>query len=341
MKKIFLLTIFLSVIQKGFSQNNDFELGLVVPRLVEPSNKLLFDKLAQMLTINGRAALPDQDPLNQEIGGATSDYCFILYPIISEISREVIPIAPPRHSVELSVTLFVATYDYNRNFATYNFNIKGLGATYERAYMNAIGKISPNDSKLQNFLVNTKEKITKYYSDNCNFLLSEAESIAQRTHINTENGYNTFLKAINILTQINKVNHKCYANAESRVQDIYDRYRKFACDYYLMLAKIEWTSKTSKGDSATFANLKKIPPSPHCVNELNAFLSQIQRQDPRASFIEKIRDSTSNAWKDKIINIQSQIIESNDLKEVGLSYRKNVANALVESTWQKQPAKKD
>ncbi len=321
----------------------DFDIAVVTP-MVGPSlnsTLLLKDKLQQALSVNGRVAI-SRKKINDEIGGSESDFCFVLFPNVNEISRNITTAPPILHTIELSITLFITGYDVSSTFGSYSFTVKGAGNTYEKAYIDAMKRINPSNAVLQDYIVSTKSKIRKYYTENCDYLMNEAESIAQRTNINDE-GYNSFIKSINILTQISKVNPKCYSEASDKVQDIYERYRKFACSYYLTMAKIQWTARNNKDaikwDKFTnvpmdvFYYLKKIPPSTYCEKELNDFLKDIERNnvkfEDRDFNVQRFRDSTVATVEGMKLSNQSKILDAALLSNIGLQSRKESASTAV------------
>jgi hypothetical protein len=346
----------------------DFDVAVMIPRYTLsklPGNSpvLLADRLRQALAVNGRVAFMggNGSSNNADIGGSESDYCFVLIPVINELARNITSNPPVLHTVELNVTLYIAGYDISSTFATHTFTVKGAGTTYEKSYLDAIKRLDPKNAQLQEYIISSKAKIRKYYSENCDYLMNEAESIAQRTSINDE-GYNSFMKAINILTQISKVNPKCYSQASSKVQDIYERYRKFACSYFLTMAKIQWVARKSgekdrvvenEGNSKVenrnvFFYLRKIPPSTYCERELNEFLKEIEnnniKYEDRDFNLAKYRDSTSaNIEKHRLDN-QSRIIDASILSNIGLSNRRESASTAVNILMgddKKTPIKKD
>lgn len=363
MKKIRIIQIiclvlgFLSTSAQQASEQ-DFDIGVLVSRFKLPGNSfyMLEDRLNQALTVSGRVSFSANKNSNDEIGGSESDFCFVLFPVINELSRNITPNPPVLHTIELNITLYITGYDISSTFATYSFTVKGAGTSYEKSYIDAIKRIDPKESQIQEYIISTKAKIRKYYSENCDYLMNEAESIAQRTKIeDKENGYNSFMKSINILTQISKVNPKCYSQASSKVQDIYERYRKFACSYYLTMAKIQWaarkTNDVAKPPSKSmtvFDYLRKIPPSNYCDKELNAFLKEIEKnnvKDEDRNFnLAKYRDSTNaNIEKQRLSN-QSKVIDASILSNIGLNNRRESASTSVNillSDDKKNPSKKD
>lgn len=337
----------------------DFDVAVIIPptdKYSENAQILLADRLRQSLAVNGRVSFFDESKNNSDIGGSESDYCFVMIPVVNELARNITTAPPILHTIELNITLYIAGYDISSTFATHSLTVKGAGTTYEKSYLDAIKRIDPKNAKIQEFIAFSKAKIRKYYSENCDYLMNEAESIAQRTSINEE-GYNSFLKAINILTQISKVNPKCYANASAKVQDIYERYRKFACSYYLTMAKIQWvarkdtqTDKNSKKGKnlSVFDYLRKIPPSPYCEKELNDFLKEIESNnvkfEDRDFNLAKYRDSTHANIEKQRLDTQSKIVDASILSNIGLSSRRESASTAVNILLgddKKQSAKKD
>lgn len=316
----------------------------------ENSTNLLADRLRQALSVNGRVAIQTSKD-NSQIGGSESDNCFVMFPTINELARNVTTSPPILHTIELNITLYIAGYDISSTFGTYSFTVKGAGTTYEKAYFDAIKKINPSNKDLQTYIVNTKNKIRRYYIENCDYLMNEAESIAQRTNID-DRGYNSFMKSINILTQISKVNPKCYSEASTKVQDIYERFRKFACSYYLTMAKIQWAARRKGQTTSTgmdvFSYLRKIPPSTYCEKELEEFLKEIERNnvkfEDRDFNLAKYRDSTQATLEQKRLNNQSKLIDASVLSSIGAESRRESATTAVNillSDGRTSPAKKD
>jgi hypothetical protein len=338
----------------------DFDVAVMIPRYTLsklPGNSpvLLADRLRQALAVNGRVAFMggNGSSNNADIGGSESDYCFVLIPVINELARNITSNPPVLHTVELNVTLYIAGYDISSTFATHTFTVKGAGTTYEKSYLDAIKRLDPKNAQLQEYIISSKAKIRKYYSENCDYLMNEAESIAQRTSINDE-GYNSFMKAINILTQISKVNPKCYSQASSKVQDIYERYRKFACSYFLTMAKIQWVARKSGEKDRVVENEGNSKVENRNVffylreRELNEFLKEIEnnniKYEDRDFNLAKYRDSTSANIEKQRLDNQSRIIDASILSNIGLSNRRESASTAVNILMgddKKMPVKKD
>jgi hypothetical protein len=310
------------------AQSNDVErnisIAVIVPnnqteRISEEVRNLLDNRLTQATTINGVGELMNSD-----------DYSFILYPDIVNITKDITPTAPVLYVYNIEVNLYVINGTLGENgkaaraivFASKTISLKGVGDSETKAYMNAFKKLNSKDPSLQSFIQDARKKIFKYFSENCDVIMFEAEQLAREASLSINNDKSQkkdaiaemkFAQGLNLLKNIRVANTACYKKNMSKMDNILDKYDQFACNYYLSMAKNAWY--INRGFAETKAYLDKIPPSMKCRTEVESLLKTIQA--------ERVTDESFRKEIDRWNAIDSQKRELDVYVDIAKSISQN------------------
>ncbi|MBC8155547.1 MAG: hypothetical protein H7Z72_21885 [Bacteroidetes bacterium] len=210
-------------------------------------------------------------------------YNFVLYPKINVLSHELTTSAPTMTVVNLEVTLIVANGYRSKSiiFGSETFSLKGIGRSEEKAMLEAARSLRPDDTRLQKFIIDSRQSIVNYFAANCESILSEAELMAREASLAVAREQITdkaitaeiqFSRAINLLYNIRSANYNCYKTSISKVNQILNKYDEFSCALYLGRAKNHWAARQI---DQTVSYLNKIPPSKQCRAEVDKLLAQM------------------------------------------------------------------
>ena len=301
-------------------------LAVIIPErqtegISEEARRLLDNKLTQATTLNGIGELLQTD-----------DYSFILYPNIINITKDIAPTAPVLYIYSIDVNLYVinGTLGGDENgksaraiiFASKTISLKGVGDSESKAYMNAFKKLNPKDNNLQSFIEESRKKIFKYFSDNCDAIMLEAEQLAKEANLSINNDKSQrkaaiaevkFAQGLNLLKNIRIANTSCYQKNISRMDNILEKYDQFACNYYLSMAKNSWY--VNRDFMETKSHLDKIPPSMKCRTEVESLLKSIQ--------VQRVADESFNKEIERWKSIDSQKREFEVYMEVAKSINRS------------------
>ncbi len=141
--------------------------GEVVPAAV---NSRLEAKLTRALAKAGVIAAPYDSQFF--IAGRFDD---AFNDIIAGVSQKVV--------VKTTLTLYIGDADNQKVFASESFDLKGVGATDQQAYTNALNMISPTNSKLVDFIIKGKQKIIDYFDNNyATYINNARKAMASRDY---------------------------------------------------------------------------------------------------------------------------------------------------------------
>jgi len=201
--------------------------------------------------------------------GGYSD--IVIYPVITEIDNSIIEGMQNLILYTIEVQLVVKEVNTKNIYGTFSLQCKGDGYNKSDAVKSSISKLDFNTKDGQSFIADVKKKIEKYYQDNCDILLSKA---------NTYSKSGDYEAAIAI----------CYSIPES--VDCYSSALDMALASYKYLQESKCKSLLSKADgyitnrmySQAINELTKIDPNTSCYSEL---ASKYKLIDEKLSELEK------------------------------------------------------
>jgi tetratricopeptide (TPR) repeat protein len=251
-------------------------IGVVVPAQAEPmpgsSNTILTNKLNHILTRNG-------------IGGDNPYERFILFPQINVMDKEIAGVAPTNYILSLEVLLFVGDGINGKTYGTEVVNLRGAGPSEEKAYINALRQLKPN-KKIDRFLETAQQNILRFFEDNCEVYLQEAENFASQQK---------YEQALFLLSQVPSFSRDCYLEAGRRVEPIYKAYLEIQCAAYLERAKALWVS--GKTQDALMV-LSRILPNCSCYSEAQLWFAEIRQKAEEKEVLEYLE--RMKRYNDKI-----------------------------------------
>lgn len=211
MKKLFLILITIGLLgsfaysQNDLGKSDDMDRISIAPMISDLSGdipasaqKILISKMKQIATKNGMAALP-------------SNPMFIMYPTVSVLSKETTPTAPPMQAINIEVSFFIADLATGNVYSETSLELKGVGKTEDRAYMQALKNINYKKGQFKAFVETGKEKIVEYFNSNCDVVLSTAKTLISQNKKDL---------ALVYLLSVPPVSKECYDNAMKLAQTI-------------------------------------------------------------------------------------------------------------------------
>jgi len=262
MKKFSIIFLGLMVFSIGvFSQSSlgkTDDLGRIAIAAVVPdeagipggAQNMLKNKLMQVATLNG-------------LGAAESGSQFAIVPMVSIISKDITPTAPPQISLKAEVTLYIVDVLSRNIFSQTSIEIRGVGNTEDRAYSQALNNLNPRHGQFRGFVEKGKEKIIEYYNSQCDVIISSAKALA---------GQKKYEEALATLYNVPDVSRECFDKCMNISIDIYQEYANQQCNEYLSAARAAWAGKEL---SKVEENLGKITPDMACYPQAEQLLTQI------------------------------------------------------------------
>jgi hypothetical protein len=222
----------------------------------------LLNKMTQIVTKGGCAGI--------------SNSRFVITCSADVLTKDIVPGPPTMHAYTLSMTFFIGDGVEGRLFSSTSVEVKGVGETPEKAYINAFKSVRVNDPAFKPFVEKGRQGIIDYYNTQCELILTEARTKAERQE---------YTKAIEQLTAVPAVCEECYNKAQDASVEVYKAWRDNFCRMALTKAKSAWTIHDAK---TAVEILGEIPPEAECAAEAEAL---------RAEIAEAVDEKARREWE--------------------------------------------
>ncbi len=242
--------------QSGFGQTDDMgriSIAAIVPDeagITGNAQRNLQNRMMQIATLNGLGATQDRAQ-------------FAMVPMISVISQDVTPTAPPQVALNLELSLYIVDVMSQNIFSQITINLRGVDRSEEAAYNQAINNIRPRQGQYRGFIENGKQKIIEYYNSECDKIISTAQALA---------GQQQYGEALFLLMSVPDVSRQCYHMCMDISIDVYEQYANQKCEELLSSARAAWASKDL---NAVRDNLAQITPDMDCYPQAEALVEQV------------------------------------------------------------------
>jgi hypothetical protein len=309
-KFIILLVVFtLQLNAQAQIKLNDF--GRIILNTYLPENneipaevkKALETKLSQITTNNG-------------LGGSEASARFIITAVLNIGTKDIVPGPPQMIAQNIDVTFFVGDAITNTIFSNTMVSVKGVGTNKNKALINAIKNIRPKNNEIISFLEEGKIKILNFYITQCDFIITDAETLAKQEKYD---------EAIYKLTLVPEVCKECYFKTAEIVGNLFQQKINTDCEAKFSKAKLLWSGEQNiKQAEEVLALISDINPKASCFRATENFAKEL---DNKIKLDEKARlELALKKYNDKIA-IQKQKIDAH--KQVALEYAKNQPKAVT------------
>jgi hypothetical protein len=238
------------------------KLTVMVPAdqgLAPEENKALESKMIQMVSANG-------------IGGMGGNPRFIIAPIVSVLKKEATSTAPVRYSINYEVVFYVADILTGSVYGSYGMKYNGVESSETRAFLTGFENLNVNDAGLQQFLKTAQDKIIKYYNDNSDKLIAEANSIASQKK---------YTQAIALLESIPMEADVAFGKASKISPQIFQQYLDNECETVLAMLKSSlgtYNNQSAAGyNTDAMGYYKLIPAGGKCKKEADAIYANYKK----------------------------------------------------------------
>ncbi|WP_323787944.1 hypothetical protein [Psychroserpens sp.] len=283
----------------AIGQNKDYaiNLGAYVPDQIEnvpaSAKKMLINKLGQIVTANG-------------ISDNAYNSRFIITPNIVVATKEVMPTSPVKVVLVLDVTLYIGDGIAGTLYASETFNLKGVGTTETKAYMQALKRLKPKNENMQSFLSRGKDKIIDYYNTNCSQIQKDAEALENSGQPE---------QALGIMLSIPS-SSSCFDKSKSKTKALFIKAANRDCKLRLNEAQAIWSANQDIEAANEAARiLSSVQPEADCFSKVKALFSKIEArakdlQDRDWNYKLKVLDATKSyydsAFEVSMANAQNQ-----------------------------------
>lgn len=137
---------------------------------------------------------------------------FVITAKVNILEKNITQTTPVKIAQKMTVTFFIGDAEENRIFANTEIAVQGIGATETKSFIQAFNRINVNNPEIAAFIDRGKQKIGEYYESNCDFIMQEANRMAQNEQYD---------EAMAKLIAVPNVCSTCYQKANEQAMAIY------------------------------------------------------------------------------------------------------------------------
>ena len=307
---LFLCSTIGSYAQNDLSKTDDIGRIVLSPYVVSNANipdyaiSVLNNKLTQIVAKQGMA-------------GNSVDKRFIITANLSEVTRDITPTAPPMIALTVAPTIYIGDAITGDLFSSSQLpNVKGVGENETKAYLNAIKNINVNSPAVVQCINEGKEKIIEYYNSQIDFLLAEAESLAQSQQ---------YEDAMIKLATVPNICKDAYLKAYEKIGEIYQRKIDLEGDKLYNEAYAQWkTAKTEESAQKVVELVAQINPLSAAAPKSRTLVKSVEAH--YSAIAARRREIEERNWQFKMRQYEDQRADIVAEKENDHEYRMQKAN---------------
>lgn len=299
-------------------------INVVVPQLPnvpEEARAALETKMQQVATQYGLAS-----------NGLTDR--FVMTAKVNVTSKDVAPTTPVKISQKMEVTLFIGDVVDNKVYESVVLNVAGIGQSETQSMIQAFNQIKPANPKLKAFVENAERKIIEYYTNNCSYILTEANTLAQQQKYDA---------AIAKLMAVPEVCRDCYEKCMAAAVKVYQSKLNNDGNALVQKARSQWLAKRDYASaSEALATLGNVDPQSSAqgkaqalVDEINKHLRSVeaaaeaQRREEWEFVKKQYEDNLAMARQRQADATTIQREQIAAAREVGIAYGKNQPRTIT------------
>jgi hypothetical protein len=208
--------------------------------------------------------------------------------------------------ITTELTLFIKQVNNNLLFSSVSRQLKGSGKTAEIALNNVISQIPVSDKIFASFIDEGKNKIVKYYEENCDDIVKKADAFIKMQQ---------YEQALGLLMSIPEEVSACYDKILQKSIDTYKSYQKQRCAEQLQEAR---TLIAGRYYDEALNVLSGVDPSTECFNDAKTMVKSVENK-VNAEY-KKNWDLQVKIYNDAVALEKQRI---NAIKEIAVSYYKS------------------
>ena len=242
---------------------------------------------------------------------------FIMTAKVNVTSKDVTPTAPVKISLKMEVTMFIGDVVNNKLYESVVLNVAGIGQSEAQSMIKAFNQIKTSKPQLKVFVENAERKIAEYYSNNCQFILTEANTLAQQQKYDA---------AIAKLMAVPKVCKECYEQCMTKAMDMYQEKINMDGAILVQQARNKWlVTRDYSAAKESLAILATIAPQSKAQKDANSLIGEINThlRNIEAMAGERRKQEWEFALKQYNDHIKTQHKLIDAAREIGLAYANN------------------
>ena len=314
MKKKVIVIVALLLAATAMAQNyGQIAINVVVPQMPnipEEARTALETKMQQVATQYGLAS-----------NGLTDR--FVMTAKVNVTSKDVTPTTPVKISQKMEVTLFIGDVIDNKLYESVVLNVAGIGQSETQSMIKAFNQIKASNPQLKVFIENAEQKIVEYYSNNCQFILTEANTLAQQQKYDA---------AIAKLMAVPKVCIECYEQCMAKAVEVYQKRIDENGSLLVQQARNKWlVTRDYSAAKESLAILATIAPQSKAQNDAKRLIGEINThlRNLESMAEEQRKQEWEFALKQYNDHIKTQHKLIDAARDIGLAYANNQPRAIT------------
>ena len=170
----------------------------------------------------------------------------------NHLYQDVVPGPPMSHVLKTMLTLYIGDVTSKKIYSTTTMELKGVGTSETRAFINALGALNKNHARFTSFISKGTEKVLSYYNKEYPLLIKKAEKAA---------AMRDYGQALSVLAPVPEC---CtgYDRVEAAILKIYGQSVDFIGQQLLAMAQAAWgANPTAAGAREAYKYLVLIDPA--------------------------------------------------------------------------------
>ncbi len=292
----------------AWADNCELDICVVVPDAVESeisesTAKAVANRLTRALSASGTVADENYGQLYLSAG-------------FSHLYTETLAGPPMQEVVHTQMTVYVADIFGNKVFDSETFDLRGVGSSQQRAFINALSVLNGQNKKLNEFVSRAKQKTMKYFDSNYKSLLQKAERAASMRDYDRALYYTTLIPTC----------CKGYSEASAATLKYFKAYNDFNGTQLLNKAKAEFAaSPNPEGARKAYSLLALIDPDSSAYSAAMKFAEEVKKRS-----LEEYDFVNHRPYEDAV-DLRKQYL--NAAKEVGVAYGKGQRDNTTNILW--------
>ncbi len=243
---------------------------------------------------------------SDEMGVSTDFSQFFITGQFSHAYKETLPGPPPQHVIRTTLTLWIGDVVNKSIFSSCSINLRGVGTTEQRAYVNALKQLNANNANVVRMVQEGRQRILAYYEINYPKILQRAQSLATQ---------NNFDEALMLATSIPEC---CsgFSKAQSLTLSIFQTRCDKEGQSLLTQAQGIWAADpTDSGASEAMSLLNQIDPSASCYKQVSALVTKMGKT------VKENWDFENKTKYNNEVDLQRRLIAA--ARAIGVAYGNN------------------
>lgn len=250
---------------------------------------------------------------------------FVMTAKVNVTSKDVTPTTPVKISQKMEVTLFIGDVIDNKVYESVVLSVAGVGQSETQSIIKAFNQIRPTNPKLKTFVENAERKIIEYYINNCSYILTEANTLAQQRK------YDAVIAKLMAVPEVCK---ECYEQCMAKAIEVYQSKIDNEGAILVQQARNKWLiTRDYAAATKALSILSEIEPLSKAQTDANKLVEEI---DVHLRELDAVaEEQRKQEWEFAIkqyndrVKTQHKLIDA--AREVGVAFGNNQPKTITKN----------